>query len=124
MYDESKFFWDKPYLFISYVDRVVQRYVIEVEMMSILEVCNSTPIGGYVETMHKILQYGTIGLSYTKMYMAIQRQVSNTKGKEVFHKGKNFQCPLYWSLSCLLYGTLISWALLCDEQCEVYLGGC
>lgn len=56
-----KFFWDEPYLFWIFSDGVIQRCILEVEMMSILEYGHSSPVGdhhcGTLKT-HKIIQCG------------------------------------------------------------------
>ena len=61
MYDLKKFFWDEPYLYRSCADRLIRRCVPECEMLSVLEACHSSPVGGHhsgIRTAHKILQCG------------------------------------------------------------------
>ena len=61
LYDVKKFFWDKPYLYRSSADGLIQRCVPECEMLSVLEACHSSPVGGHrsgIRTTHKILQCG------------------------------------------------------------------
>lgn len=61
MYDVKKFFWEEPYIFRVYTDGIIPRCVPEVEMISILEACHSSPIGGHhsgIRTSYKILQCG------------------------------------------------------------------
>ena len=61
MYDVKKFFWDEPYLYGSCADRLIRRCVPECEMLSVLEACHSSPVGGHhsgIRTAHKILQCG------------------------------------------------------------------
>ena len=61
MYDVKKFFWDKTYLYRSCADRLIRRCVPECEMLSVLEACHSSPVGGHhsgIRTAHKILQCG------------------------------------------------------------------
>lgn len=47
MHDVKKFFWDEPYLYKSCADWLIQHCVPEVEMLSILKSCNSSPVGGH-----------------------------------------------------------------------------
>ena len=59
MYDVKKFFWDDPYLYRICADGIIRRCVPEVEMLSVLEACHSSPVGGHhsgILTAHKILQ--------------------------------------------------------------------
>ena len=61
MYAVKKFFWDEPYLYRSCADGLIRRCVPECEMLSVLEECHSSPIGGHhsgIQTSHKILQCG------------------------------------------------------------------
>ena len=61
MYDVKKFFWDEPYLNRSCVDGLIRRCVSVVEMLSVLEACHFSPVGGHhscIRTAHKILQCG------------------------------------------------------------------
>ena len=61
MHDVKKFFWDEPYLYRSCADGIIRRCVPEVEMLSVLEACHSSPVGGHhcgIQTAHKILQCG------------------------------------------------------------------
>ena len=59
IHDVKKFFWDEPYLYRSCADGIICSCVPEVEMLSILEACHSSPVGGHhssIQTAHKILQ--------------------------------------------------------------------
>ena len=61
MYDVKKFFSDEPYLYRSCADGLIRRCVQKVEMLSVLEACHSSPVGGHasgIRTTHKILQCG------------------------------------------------------------------
>ena len=61
MYDVKKLFWYDPYLYMSGASRLIRRCVPEVEMLSILEACHSSPIRGDQSctcTAHNILQRG------------------------------------------------------------------
>ena len=61
MYDVKNFFWDEPYLYRSCADGLIWRCVPECEMLSVLEACHSSPVGGHhsgIRTAHKILQCG------------------------------------------------------------------
>ena len=61
MYDMNKFFWDEPYLYRSCGNGLIKRCVPEVEMLSVLDACHSSPVGGHhsgIKTIHKILQCG------------------------------------------------------------------
>ena len=57
----KKFFWDEPYLYRSCADGIIQRCVPECEMLSVLEACHSSPVGGHhsgIWTAYKVLQCG------------------------------------------------------------------
>ena len=59
MYDVKKLFWDEAYLYRSCADRLIRCCVLEFEMLSVLEACHSSPVGGHhsgIRTAHKILQ--------------------------------------------------------------------
>ena len=59
MHDVKKFFWDDPYLYSSCANGLIWRCVPKVEMLSILEACHSSSVGGHhsgIRTTHKILQ--------------------------------------------------------------------
>ena len=61
MYDVKKFFWDEPYLYRSCADGLIRRCVPECEILSVLEACHSSPVGGHhsgIRTSHKILKCG------------------------------------------------------------------
>ena len=60
MHDVKKFFWDDQYLYTSCDDGLIRRCVPGVEMLSVLEACHSSPVGGHsaIQTAHKILQCG------------------------------------------------------------------
>ena len=61
MHDVKKFFWDEPYLYRSCADGIIRPCVPEVEILSVLEACHSSPVGGHhsgIRTAHKILQCG------------------------------------------------------------------
>ena len=59
MHDVKKFFWDETYLFHICADGIIRHCVLEVEMMSILKACNSSPIGWHhsgILAAHRILK--------------------------------------------------------------------
>ncbi|WMV49906.1 hypothetical protein MTR67_043291 [Solanum verrucosum] len=61
MHDVKRFFWDEPYLYRSCADGIIRRCVPEVEMLSVLEACHLSPVGGHhsgIQTAYKILQCG------------------------------------------------------------------
>ena len=61
MYDVMKFFIDESYLYRSCGDGLIRRCVPECEMLSVLEACHSSAVGGHLSgngTAHKILQCG------------------------------------------------------------------
>ena len=47
MHDMKKLLWDEAYLYRNCADRVICRVVPEVEMLSVLEACHSSPMGGH-----------------------------------------------------------------------------
>ena len=58
MHNVKKFFWDEPYEYSSCADGIIRRCVPEDEMLSVLEACHSSPVGGNhsgIRTSHKIL---------------------------------------------------------------------
>ena len=60
-HDLKKFFWDEPYVYRACTDEIIRRCVHVVEMLSVLEACHSSPMGGHhsgIHTSHKILQRG------------------------------------------------------------------
>ena len=60
-YDVKKFFWDEPYLYRSCAYGLIRCCVPECEMLSVLEACHSSAVGGPhsgIRTTHKILQCG------------------------------------------------------------------
>ena len=57
----KKFFWDDPNLYRSSADGLIRRCVPKIEMLSVLEACHSSPVGGHhsaIRTAQKILQCG------------------------------------------------------------------
>ena len=61
MHDVKKFFGDDPYLYRSCADGLIRRCVPTIEMLSILEACNFSHVGGHhsgIGTAHKILKCG------------------------------------------------------------------
>ena len=59
MHDIKMLFWYEPYLYRSCANGLIWRCVPEVEMLSGLEACHSSPVGRYhsgIRTAHKILQ--------------------------------------------------------------------
>lgn len=61
LFDVRKYFWDDLYLFRICADGVIKRCIPEVEMLSIMEDCHSSVVGGHhgvaIKTK-KILLYG------------------------------------------------------------------
>lgn len=47
LHDVTQYFWDKPYFFRRCADGVIRRCVPDMEMLSILEVCHTSPVGGH-----------------------------------------------------------------------------
>ena len=61
MHDVKKLFWDDPYSYRSCADGIICHCVLKVEMLSVLEACHSSHVGGHhsgIRTAHKILQFG------------------------------------------------------------------
>ena len=57
----KRFFRDEPYLYRSFADGLIRRCVPEVEILSVLEACHSSPVSGHnssIWTAHKVLQCG------------------------------------------------------------------
>ena len=58
MHDVKNFFWDEPYLYWSCADRIIRHCVPEVDMLSDLEACHFSPVGGHhsgIRTAHNIM---------------------------------------------------------------------
>ena len=58
MHNVKKLFWDEIYLYRSFGDGLIQCCVPEVKILSVLEACHSSPIGGHhsgIRAAHKIL---------------------------------------------------------------------
>ena len=58
MHDVKKLFWDDPYSYRSCADGIICHCVLKVEMLSVLEACHSSHVGGHhggIRTAHKIL---------------------------------------------------------------------
>ena len=58
MYDVKKFFWMNHTYIEAVADGLIRRCVPEVEMLSVLEACHSSPVGEHhsgIQTAHKIL---------------------------------------------------------------------
>ena len=92
MQDMKKFFWDEPYLYRSCDDGLIRHCVPEVEMLSVLEACHSSPVGGHhsgIRTAHKFCNVDTIGKPSTKMIMSSPKHVIGAKEMEVFLEGKS-----------------------------------
>ncbi|XP_015167531.1 uncharacterized protein [Solanum tuberosum] len=70
MFDVKKFFWEEPFLFRVCADGIIRDCVPELEMMSILETCHSSPVGG-----HQSVDY------VSKLVEAVT--LSNNEGKSV-----------------------------------------
>nr|GFB57596.1 reverse transcriptase domain-containing protein [Tanacetum cinerariifolium] len=45
--DARHYFWDDPYLFRTYADQIIRRYVAGKEAIDILNACHSGPTGGH-----------------------------------------------------------------------------
>ncbi|XP_055824400.1 uncharacterized protein LOC129892907 [Solanum dulcamara] len=61
MHDTRFYIWDEPYLFKQGIDRMVRRFVPEMEVHQVLDSCYSSPYSGHhggERTVHKVLQSG------------------------------------------------------------------
>ena len=93
MHDMKKFFWDEPYLYQICVDGFIRRCVQKVEMLSVLEGCHSSPVGGYhsgIHIAHKILQCGyywpdihQAAHEFAKTFNRCQIDVGISKSQEI-----------------------------------------
>lgn len=69
MHEVRRFFWDEPYLFMTYMKRMICRYIPEMEMISIHGAFHAVPIRGHhggTRISHKILQCGYYWLTVYK----------------------------------------------------------
>ena len=115
MYDVTKFFRDEPYLYRSCADGIIWRCVSEVEMLSVLEACHSSPVDGIIVVSRlpiRSCNVATIGQTSTKMLMSSPRHVIGVKEMEVFLEGKSSLKISFLYLSCFVCGALTLWALL------------
>ena len=61
MQNVIKLFWDEPYLFRICADGIICGCVPKIEMLSVLDTSQSSPVGGHhngIKTAHKILYFG------------------------------------------------------------------
>lgn len=87
MHTVCKFFRDEPYLFWVCADEVIRNCIPEVEIMSIIEACYSSPVEGHhggTRTTHKFYIMGTIGRLSTKMPMIMLELVTSASDKKIF----------------------------------------
>ncbi|TMW95515.1 hypothetical protein EJD97_008725 [Solanum chilense] len=90
MDDVKKFFWEEPYLYQSCTNGIIRHYVTEVEILSVLEVCHSSPVGGHnscIRTAQRSFSVGIIGQAFTKMIIISPSHkkivLPNNEGKSV-----------------------------------------
>lgn len=93
LHDVTHYFWDETYLFWRYADGVIRCYVPDVEVLSILEACHASHIGGHHagdHTAQKVLQSGYYlptlfrdAYEFVRTYDQCQRQGSISKRNEM-----------------------------------------
>ena len=91
MYDVKKFFWDEPYLYRSCADGLIRRCVPECEMLSVLEACHSSRVGGHHSGIRPLIRYYnlvTIDQLFTKMLMSLLKHVIVAKDIGAFQESK------------------------------------
>ena len=92
MYNVKKFFWDEPYLYRSCADRLIRRCVPECEILSVLEACHSSPVGGHQVVSKPLTRYCnvvTIGQLFIKMLMGLLKHVTDVNEMVVFQESKS-----------------------------------
>ena len=92
IHDVKKIFWDKPYFYSSCADGIIRCCVPEFEMLSVLEACDSSPIGGIIvvfELITRSCNVATIGQPSTKMLMSSPRHVIDAKEMFVFRESQS-----------------------------------
>ena len=91
MYDVKKFFWDEPYLYNSCSDGLIRRCVQECVMLSVLEACHSSPVGGHHSGIRikRYFNVVTIGQLFIKMLMGLLKHVTNVNEMVVFQESKS-----------------------------------
>lgn len=47
VYDAKRYFWDEPYLFRHCANNIIRRCIWEIDMLSILESCHASLVGGH-----------------------------------------------------------------------------
>lgn len=127
-----KFIWDDPYLFWICAYRIIHRYIPEVNIMKILEVCHLSLIvwGGrgfiilVVRQTIILCNMGTIGQPLINILMTIQVHMTNAKEKWVYQESMNFFSPSFLWLSFLMFGVLSLWVYLWDWMRWIYTCSC
>ena len=92
MHNLTKFFWDNPYLYRSCVDGIIRRCVPEVEMLTVLEACYSSPWMGIIVVFvlpTRFCRLGTNGQLFTMILMSLPSHVIGAKEMEEFLRGKS-----------------------------------
>ena len=80
------------HVYIGVADGLIRHYVSEVETLSVLEACHSSPVGGHhsgIQTAIKFCNVAIIGQPSTKMIMSSSGNVICAKEMEVFLDGKS-----------------------------------
>ena len=92
MCDVKKLFWDEPYFYRSCADGLIRRCVPECEMLSVLEACHSSRVGGHHSGIRPLIRYYnlvTIGQLFIKMLMGLLNHVTNVNEMVVFQESKS-----------------------------------
>lgn len=90
MHDIKSFFWDEPYLYRSWADGIIHRIVPEVEMLTVLEACHSSPLVGIALLfgLHtKFCSVDTICQPFIKTIMILPSLVSVARERVKFQRG-------------------------------------
>jgi len=93
LHDIGKYFWDESYLYRVCAENIIRRCVPEAEMLSILEACHSSLVGGHhggSRTARKILKSGYYwptthqdAVDLVKSYDVCQRQGAISRRDEL-----------------------------------------
>ena len=92
MHDVQKLLWNDPYLYRSCADGIIQRSVLEVEMLSVLEACHSSPVDGHhsgIRTAQKIFQCGYYWLSIHQNAHEFTKACDRCKKTVLFRESKS-----------------------------------
>nr|GFC37639.1 reverse transcriptase domain-containing protein [Tanacetum cinerariifolium] len=66
--DARHYFWDDPYLFRTYADQIIRRFVAGKEAIDILNACHSGPTGGHYGANYTVKKVFDLGFYWPSIY--------------------------------------------------------